>query len=132
MSTPQSPLARLFCRVLGRLRRLILQRLCADLLVLSSAKSPIRSGDYGNPLPPRVSSLFKASPAYERVVAYLLRNAANGCERLSLAAKILNDSGGEEEAGGMKILNVKRLLRPPGFRENAGEGCLYSRQDSLI
>lgn len=75
-----------------------------------------------------MSSLFKASSAYERAVSYLLRNAANGRERPSLAAKILNDlgDGAKLEGGGGEIFNVKRLLRPRGFRKMRGRVSVFA------
>lgn len=76
-----------------------------------------------------MSSLFKASSAYERAVSYLLRNAANGRERPSLAAKILNDLGDGaklEGWGGGEIFNVKRLLRPRGFRKMRGRVSVFA------
>lgn len=75
-----------------------------------------------------MSSLFKASSAYERAVSYLLRNAANGRERPSLAAKILNDlgDGAKLKGGGGEIFNVKRLLRPRGFRKMRGRVSVFA------
>lgn len=76
-----------------------------------------------------MSSLFKASSAYERAVSYLLRNAANGRERPSLAAKILNDLGeGAKLEGGRWNFQREKIITSSGFWENAGEGvCIRGR-----
>lgn len=77
-----------------------------------------------------MSSLFKASSAYERAVSYLLRNAANGRERPSLAAKILNDlgDGAKLEGGGGWKFQREKIITSSGFSENAGEGvCIRGR-----